>query len=221
MPGADKEADLTERIEAFLADLKRGGCGTGPIRGSGETARETTALLRKVAAQARWSSAGDLMEIIRKEGRRMTAAQPSETTVGNMVLRVLKIIREEYARSRGSSEETDQQESLHKLLTSGGLSEENFRQPFNNLKANVIEAINELLTELEGTTDNIAMQALEHIHSNEVIMTVGRSRTVEAFLKDAARKRKFHVIVAECAPFCQLIFITIKIPRPQRKSLVA
>ena len=41
---------------------------------------------------------GDLMEIIRKEGRRMTAAQPSETTVGNMVRRVLKIIREEYAR---------------------------------------------------------------------------------------------------------------------------
>ncbi|XP_071225448.1 translation initiation factor eIF2B subunit beta-like isoform X2 [Salvelinus alpinus] len=203
MPGADKEADLTERIEAFLADLKRGGCGTGPIRGSGETARETTALLRKVTAQARWSSAGDLMEIIRKEGKRMTAAQPSETTVGNMVLRVLKIIREEYARSRGSSEETDQQESLHKLLTSGGLSEENFRQHFVHLKANVIEAINELLTELDGTTDNIAMQALEHIHSNEVIMTVGRSRTVEAFLKDAARKRKFHVIVAECAPFCQ------------------
>lgn len=48
------------------------------------------------------------------------------------------------------------------------------------------------------------MQALEHIHSNEVIMTIGRSRTVEAFLKDAARKRKFHVIVAECAPFCQV-----------------
>uniref|UniRef100_A0A3P8XJA5 Translation initiation factor eIF2B subunit beta n=1 Tax=Esox lucius TaxID=8010 RepID=A0A3P8XJA5_ESOLU len=204
MPGADKETDLSERIEAFLADLKRGGSGTGPLRGSGEMARETTALLRRITAQARWSSAGDLMEIIRNEGRRMTAAQPSETTVGNMVRRVLKIIREEYARSRGSSEETDQQESLHKLLTSGGLSEENFRQHFASLKANVIEAINELLTELEGTTDNIAMQALEHIHSNEVIMTIGRSRTVEAFLKDAARKRKFHVIVAECAPFCQV-----------------
>uniref|UniRef100_A0A1A8GWR4 Translation initiation factor eIF2B subunit beta n=1 Tax=Nothobranchius korthausae TaxID=1143690 RepID=A0A1A8GWR4_9TELE len=203
MPGPYKETDLTERVEAFLSDLKRGGSGTGPLRGSAETARETTALLRKITAQARWSSAGDLMEIIRKEGRRMTAAQPSETTVGNMVRRVLKIIREEYARSRGSSEETDQQESLHKLLTSGGLSEENFRHHFAPLKANVIEAINELLTELEGTTDNIAMQALEHIHSNEVIMTIGRSRTVEAFLKDAARKRKFHVIVAECAPFCQ------------------
>lgn len=62
----------------------------------------------------------------------------------------------------------------------------------------------------EGTTDNIAMQALEHIHSNEVIMTVGRSRTVEAFLKDAARKRKFHVIVAECAPFCQVSLIYLR-----------
>lgn len=48
------------------------------------------------------------------------------------------------------------------------------------------------------------MQALEHIHSNEVIMTIGYSRTVEAFLKEAARKRKFQVIVAECAPFCQV-----------------
>lgn len=51
-------------------------------------------------------------------------------------------------RSRGSSEEADQQESLHKLLTTGGLSEENFKQHFAALKSNVIEAINELLTEL-------------------------------------------------------------------------
>lgn len=51
-------------------------------------------------------------------------------------------------RSRGSSEELDQQESLHKLLTTGALSEENFRLHFAPLKANVIEAINELMTEL-------------------------------------------------------------------------
>uniref|UniRef100_A0A8C8ST72 Translation initiation factor eIF2B subunit beta n=1 Tax=Pelusios castaneus TaxID=367368 RepID=A0A8C8ST72_9SAUR len=105
-------------------------------------------------------------------------------------------------RLHGRSEESDQQESLHKLLTSGGLSED-FNTPYFPLRANLIDAISELLIELEGTTDNIAMQALEHIHSNEVIMTIGYSRTVEAFLKEAARKRKFHVIVAECAPFCQ------------------
>jgi len=61
MPGADKETDLSERIEAFLADLKRGGTGSGPLRGSAETARKTTALLRRITAQARWGSAGGLL----------------------------------------------------------------------------------------------------------------------------------------------------------------
>ncbi|XP_062946683.1 translation initiation factor eIF2B subunit beta isoform X2 [Cynocephalus volans] len=199
MPGAAaKSSDLSERIESFVEILKRG----GEQRSSEDMARETLGLLRRIITDHRWSNAGELMELIRREGRRMTAAQPSETTVGNMVRRVLKIIREEYGRLHGRSDESDQQESLHKLLTSGGLSED-FSFHYAQLQSNIIEAINELLVELEGTTENIAAQALEHIHSNEVIMTIGFSRTVEAFLKEAARKRKFHVIVAECAPFCQ------------------
>ncbi|KAM4662694.1 translation initiation factor eIF2B subunit beta [Discoglossus pictus] len=199
MPGlTEKESELSEKIEAFVNGLKRGGARPN----SEETARETVGLLRRIIAQARWSNAGELMEIIRREGRRMTEAQPSETTVGNMVRRVLKLIREEYGRLRGCSEESDQQESLHKLLTAEGLSDD-YNTPFPLLKCNVIEVVNELLLELEGTTDNIAVQAKEHIHSNEVIMTIGRSRTVQLFLEEAARKRKFHVIVAECAPFCQ------------------
>lgn len=35
---------------------------------------------------------------------------------------------------------------------------------------------------------------------SEVIMTIGKSRTVEEFLIRAAQKRKFQVIVAETAP---------------------
>ncbi|XP_032918152.1 translation initiation factor eIF-2B subunit beta isoform X2 [Catharus ustulatus] len=199
MPGAaERGSELSEQIEAFAARLRRG----GERPRSEDTARQTLSLLRKIVGHGRWSRAGELMDLIRTEGQRMTAAQPSETTVGNMVRRVLKVIREEYGRLHGRSEESDQQESLHKLLTSGGLSED-FRTPYPSLRANVIEAINEMLIELEGTTDNIAMQALEHIHSNEVIMTIGYSRTVEAFLKEAARELKFQVIVAECAPFCQ------------------
>uniref|UniRef100_A0A287AQM4 Translation initiation factor eIF2B subunit beta n=1 Tax=Sus scrofa TaxID=9823 RepID=A0A287AQM4_PIG len=199
MPGAAaKSSELSERIESFVEALKRG----SGRHSSEDMARETLGLLRRIITDYRWSNAGELMELIRREGRRMTAAQPSETTVGNMVRRVLRIIREEYGRLHGRSDERDQQESLHKLLTSGGLSED-FRSHYAELQSNIIEAINELLVELEGTTENIAAQALEHIHSNEVIMTIGFSRTVEAFLKEAARKRKFHVIVAECAPFCQ------------------
>ena len=38
------------------------------------------------------------MEVVRNVGRRMLDAQPSEWVIGNMARRVLKIIREEYAR---------------------------------------------------------------------------------------------------------------------------
>jgi len=44
------------------------------------------------------------------------------------------------------------------------------------------------------------VQAIQHIHSNEVIMTFGLSKTVAEFLIAAARKRKFDVIVAQSAP---------------------
>ena len=46
----------------------------------------------------------------------------------------------------------------------------------------------------------IAEQAIEHIHSNEVILTHGRDPTVEAFLRAAHKKRSFEVIVADTAP---------------------
>ena len=55
-----------------------------------------------------------------------------------------------------------------------------------------------------NSAHNIAAQALEHIHTNEVIMTIGRSRTVEAFLLNAAKLRKFQVIIAEAAPNYQV-----------------
>lgn len=50
-------------------------------------------------------------------------------------------------RLHGRTDESDQQESLHKLLTSGGLSED-FSFHYAPLKSNIIEAINELLVEL-------------------------------------------------------------------------
>ncbi len=71
-----------------------------------------------------------------------------------------------------------------------------------NLKASVIQTINELKDEIETSRSNIAAQAHEHIHSNEIILTLGKSLTVEKFLKEAARYRKFQVIVIETAPTC-------------------
>lgn len=57
----------------------------------------------------------------------------------------------------------------------------------------VIESMDELMMEIESGTEEISNQSLEHIHTNEVILTLGRSRTVEKFLKHAAKERKFQV----------------------------
>jgi translation initiation factor eIF-2B subunit beta len=55
---------------------------------------------------------------------------------------------------------------------------------------------------LEDMHKNINEQAVNHIHSGEIILTSGRSRSVELFLKAAAaKKRDFRVIVCEGAPF--------------------
>ncbi|BGP14660.1 hypothetical protein JCM10213_001630 [Rhodosporidiobolus nylandii] len=78
--------------------------------------------------------------------------------------------------------------------------EEDFSKRSFNLKPLFIEAIQELMDEVESTYRSVGEQSTDHIHSGEFILTIGHSKTVEAFLKNAARKRKFTVIVAETAP---------------------
>lgn len=57
-----------------------------------------------------------------------------------------------------------------------------------------------ILNFLFYSSENITQQASEHIHSNEIIMTIGKSNLVEKFFKKAAATRAFEVIVAEGGP---------------------
>ena len=69
------------------------------------------------------------------------------------------------------------------------------------LKQTVMEAIQEIMTELEDLHRSINEQAIHHIHAGEVILTYGKSKTIEYFLKAAAaKKRKFQVVVCEGSP---------------------
>lgn len=69
-----------------------------------------------------------------------------------------------------------------------------------DLKQAVMEAIQEILTDLEDLHKNINEHATNHIHADEIILTYGYSKTVELFLKAAAKKRQFQVFVGEGAP---------------------
>jgi translation initiation factor eIF-2B subunit beta len=57
--------------------------------------------------------------------------------------------------------------------------------------------------ELDNLHEPIMEQSLEHIHANEIMLTYGKSETVEEFFKAARKKREFKVIVAESAPMFQ------------------
>ncbi|CAD1478318.1 unnamed protein product, partial [Heterotrigona itama] len=139
----------------------------------------------------------DLIDIIRRNGKYLVEAIPLEFSIGNMVRRILQIIREEYiSELKNNTEETDTQESLHKILTAEGDQKVDFNISMPSLKSVIIEHINEF----EVDAENITQQASEHIHANEIIMTIGKSTLVEEFFKKAAATRPFEVIVAEGGP---------------------
>ncbi|KAF2635933.1 translation initiation factor eIF-2B subunit beta [Massarina eburnea CBS 473.64] len=76
-------------VDHLIALLKR-----RQIRNSRPCAVATTALIEKVVGEFKGHDAMKLLDRVRSVGRRLTAAQPREVVVGNIVRRVLGLIRE-------------------------------------------------------------------------------------------------------------------------------
>ncbi|WWC92671.1 uncharacterized protein L201_007630 [Kwoniella dendrophila CBS 6074] len=294
----DPNARLTE---ALCTSLRR-----RQIVGSLNVALATAALIQNIVRSARYSTIDELLALIKSVGRRLIDANPKELAAGNIVRRILRLIREEYRAAAaahivsapGSAPETPylgpttpgisaplnhylnlssntsssasefnffspsssgggshgpliRQTSLSNFVAmrhsraqlerSGSLVDLQLSQSTNNLftrnnssngyppetpgvssitpnyntskidseefmkqssklKPVLIQAIDEVVGELETTHEDVAKGAKEHIHSSEIILTMGHSKTVEAFLKQGYRDRKFTVVVAESAP---------------------
>ncbi|XP_055813737.1 uncharacterized protein LOC129883166 isoform X1 [Solanum dulcamara] len=243
--------DIEGLVNDFVANLSK-----RKVEGSQATSRLTAELLRSVVSLQRLpptNPAAVLIEAVRGIGVKLVAANPVELAVGNIVRRVLHIIREEDLSlltsktcdldlsAASDDERTIDQDydpsqsaaaaaaaaksflrppSLHALLenmpdksvpsniytsSSGGDSEEKSKADklarTRKLKHDVIEAINMLIEDIDTCHELIAEQAVEHIHQNEVILTLGSSRTAFEFLCAAKeKKRSFRVVVAEGAP---------------------
>ena len=69
-----------------------------------------------------------------------------------------------------------------------------------DIRAEIVEGIQEILEELNQADDQIAGYSLDYTHANETILTYTSSITVQKFLLKAATKRKFTVIQAEAFP---------------------
>ncbi len=166
---------------------------------------------RTVMGTCRWATAAELMGIVKRVGKALIEAQPLELVIGNIVRRILFVIREEHAAKLQEMRAKQGLATASSSSSSSSFSSSSFSEDDGeadelgvsvpNLRTGVMEAIGELQLELENASGEICELALEHIHANEVILTVDRSRTIEKFLKEAADKRRvFEVIVAESAP---------------------
>lgn len=72
-----------------------------------------------------------------------------------------------------------------------------FPKYFGNMRQNVIQSVNDLIFEIDNYIEPIEKEAKDHIHADECILVYGYSQTVENFLKGAAKKRKYQLIIAE------------------------
>ena len=208
MPKASSSTDLPAgtglEISTLLARLRR-----RQVHDPLDIARKILKIMHKLIDISAVNDIRALIQQIKRVGAMMVAAQPHELVIGNMVRRVLALIREETVDPDGG-----------KRLEEGGapssgavgpslrrLMEQPFapdysRQLAKDLRDSIHQGIQELLEELSSTNAQIAEQAIQHIHSNEIILTHGHDPAVEAFLKSAAKKRTFDVVVAETAPSC-------------------
>ncbi|XP_062539618.1 translation initiation factor eIF-2B subunit beta [Armigeres subalbatus] len=200
MTGQQEEQPAPE-IAQFVHDIR-----LGKIVGSHKLTSRSLLLLKNIIAKSDWTTAEHLMTVIRKQGHFLVSALPQDIVIANTVRRILKIVREEYdsAQLRVHFDDAQTSLSLHKLVTQTSEQRRgDYSQPQEGLRDALLEHLSEIETELETCAENLSSQATEHIHSSELIMTIGHSKSVEKFLKKAAENRAIEVIVAECAPACK------------------
>ncbi|KAL0464507.1 UNVERIFIED_CONTAM: Translation initiation factor eIF-2B subunit beta [Sesamum latifolium] len=192
------------------------------VEGSKATAKLTAELLRSFISQQRLphsNQAGSLIDAVKTVGEKLIAANPVAESDDeddtehddHPVLSATAVAAAARNALRPPSLQTLLEDIPHSVAaphtsSSGGDSEGKSKSADKNsvtrkLKHNVIEAVNELIQDISTCHEQIAEQAVEHIHHNEVILTLGSSRTVMEFLCAAKeKKRSFRVFVAEGAP---------------------
>ncbi|AQZ12597.1 GCD7 (YLR291C) [Zygosaccharomyces parabailii] len=209
--------DINVTIEHFIARLKR-----RQIDGPYPMALETLQLLKRFISQARWSHVSELIEQIRELANRLEKAQPTAFACGNVIRRILAVIRDEV--------EEDMRGNVPLASTSNNVAEPMISSMFNLLqkpednlqqqqqqkqqkqRSNknktdfrqvAIQGIKDLIDEITNIDDGIQQIAIDLIHDHEILLTpTPESKTVLKFLLRTKERsnRRFTVLVTEGFP---------------------
>lgn len=225
-----QNSELSERVlvQSGLTEFTRD-IRLGKFERSYDVARRTVIILNRIIKENTWSRARDLIQTLKGVCAYIDHLGLVETAVSNMVRRIMRIVRDEchnYDSQMRARQETESSamstsqtsQQLEQSTNSGGsrMDEMDTNLESSNLDLdiyktglheNIIEGIEqELLNELDLSSKSIAQQAIDYVQSDEIILTLGKSKVIETFLRHAANgsktgRRKFTVIVVELAPF--------------------
>lgn len=201
--------------------------------GSQVCARASLEITRTILARYGFHSTEYMLGVVKAVGKVLCQKAPDEFSIGNIIRRILALIREEHQhhliemyekQNESSSLTTDSiyllpkndinidnnelefdnsSKGLEKVFSTLTLNENSTRLEnpqynlyFSGLKQSVLHGINEMSNEIDNYA-LISTKAHDFIHSQECVFTYGYSEVVESFLKAAANKRCYHVVISE------------------------
>ncbi|VDM68158.1 unnamed protein product [Strongylus vulgaris] len=156
-----------------------------------DVAVETLQFLRKVILYDKYETITDLLKALNSHGRWICAMVPTELVIRNVLMMVAKLAREE--SSRDSGEPISAFDSLNKLWRK---SEDTVGVASGKkMKKGLIQAINEVSSEMSLSCENIAARAADLISLQDVLIVhhLSESPTLSAFLASARLTRKHRV----------------------------
>lgn len=194
-------------FQSGLAEFTRN-IKLGKFESSYDVAKRTVVILTSMVRENTWPTARHLIVALKGVCAYIDDLGLVETAAGNMTRRIMRIVRDECqnfnAQHRAQLDEPLDTSNRDEIKDDSYLDLEMNQ---TGVKENILEGIEqELMNELKDSSKSIAQQAIDYIASDEIILTLGKSKIIERFLKYGAiggrtGKRKFTVIVAELAPF--------------------
>lgn len=168
-------------------------------------ALEVAHMLMRVISAVRWTNPYDLIAVIRKVGIILEGARPTDIIPGNIVRRVLALIRDEID-TENNTDNTPMMSSMFSLLSTNQLSTKKNQQihskkQSSDMRSIIIQGIKDLVDEISNVKGELESMASDLIHENEILLcATPTSDTVLQFLIKARVKRKFTVLVTESYP---------------------
>uniref|UniRef100_A0AC35UAE1 Translation initiation factor eIF-2B subunit beta n=1 Tax=Rhabditophanes sp. KR3021 TaxID=114890 RepID=A0AC35UAE1_9BILA len=175
---------LTYYREIFLWNLEKNSTRVSTL----QLAKDTLDYLRKVVNLGEYENIEDAVKLLRKEGSIIYGFNKNEYVIRNMVLSVIKMMREQWHRFKlGPEAILNPYESLNKLWSEGDNNDKQINP--EKLKEETDSLIDELREEMKLCSKNMSKQTINHILKTDTVITfkLNTANTLKAFLQ-AARK---------------------------------